>query len=120
MVRVKLPVLNRWSLMYHWGVHGMYGLSHRLTNDDTFSFSGGLVVKDLLEIDNETGVRELTATLVWTAGLFWDRNNSLMTSLILSGTKGYKARLNICDHNIGFALFYNVSKALEIIRHKCF
>jgi hypothetical protein len=105
MIRFKLPFLDRWSLMYHWGVHGMYGLSHRLKKGNTFSISGGLVVKDLVEIDNETGVREVTATLVWTAGLFWDRYNSLMTSLIFSGTKGYKARLNIYPGVIKFGKF---------------
>ncbi len=95
MARVKLPWLKRWSLMYHWGVHGMYGLSYHLDNGDSYSVAGGLVTKDLVKIDNDSGVRELTATLVWTAGVFWDRRNSLLASLILSGTKGYKARLNI-------------------------
>ena len=95
MTRIKLPFVNRWSLMYHWGVHGMYGLSYHLPSGNTYSLAGGLVIKDLVEIDNKTGVREQTGTLVWTAGIFWDRNNSLMGSLILAGTKGYKARLNI-------------------------
>lgn len=95
MVRLRLPGTHKWSLMYHWGVHGMYGLSYHGNNGESFSAAGGLVVKDLVEVNNTTGVRELTANLVWTAGVFWDRHNSLMASLILSGTKGYKARLNV-------------------------
>ena len=98
MTRIKLPYVRNLSLMYHWGTHGMYGLSYHRKRGNTYSLAGGLVVKDLVEIKDDGsghGVRELTATLVWTAGVFWDHDNSLMSSLILSGTKGYKARLNI-------------------------
>ncbi|MCB0262087.1 MAG: hypothetical protein KDH98_02945 [Calditrichaeota bacterium] len=105
MVRYRLPFLKRWSLMYHWGVHGMYGLTYHRENGQNFSVAGGLVVKDLVDTNSETGVRELTATLVWTGGLFYDLNNSLMTSLILSGTKGYKARLNMYPGNFSFGRF---------------
>ena len=73
MVRVKLPYLKRWSLLYHWGIHGMYGLSYHRARGDAFTAAGGLVVRDLVETNNDTGVRELTATLIWTGGLFWDR-----------------------------------------------
>ena len=95
MARVRIPGADRLSLMYHWGVHGMYGLSYHRADGNTLSLSGGLVVKDLVETDNDTGVRELTATLVWTGGGFWDRDGSLLASLILSGTKGYRGRLNV-------------------------
>ncbi|MBN2366254.1 MAG: hypothetical protein EH225_09785 [Calditrichaeota bacterium] len=70
MIKVKLPFWERWSYFNHWGVNDMFGLSY-LTNDgSSYSFAGGLVAKDLLNIDNDTGVHELTATLVWTAGFF--------------------------------------------------
>lgn len=95
MIKVKLPFWENWSYFNHWGVHGMFGLSHTREDGRSYSFAGGLVAKDLVELENNSGVREMTTTLVWTAGVFYDRNNSLLASLILSGTKGYKARLNI-------------------------
>jgi hypothetical protein len=95
MIKIKLPFWKRWSYFNHWGVHGMFGLSYRADSGKSYSFAGGLVAKDLVEVENNSGVRELTTTLVWTAGLFYDLNNSLLTSLILSGTKGYKARVNV-------------------------
>lgn len=95
MIKVKLPFLDSWSYFNHWGTHGMFGLSYRRKDLTSISLAGGLVAKDLVHIDNNSGVREQTTTLVWTAGIFYDRENSLLLSLILSGTKGYKARLNI-------------------------
>ncbi len=120
MVRIKLPVGERWSLMYHWGVHGMYGISYHRRDGNSYSVAGGLVVKKLVEIDNGSGVREQTGKLVWTAGVFWDRNSSLLTSLILSGTKGYKVRLNIYPGVLKFGkfspgMFINLRKDNKII-----
>lgn len=106
MIKVKLPFLNRWSYFNHWGVHGMFGLSYRTESGKSYSFAGGLVAKDLVEVQNSSGARELTTSLVWTAGLFYDLDNSLLTSLILSGTKGYKARLNVYP---GLIYFWRIS-----------
>ena len=71
-------------------------------NPEVISFAGGLVAKELVQIDNDTGVRELTTSLVWTAGIFYDRENSLLASLILFGTKGYRVRVNIYPGVIKF------------------
>ena len=37
----------------------------------------------------------VTATLVAVGGVYWDRNNSLLASLIVKNTATYKVRLNI-------------------------
>lgn len=95
MIKIKLPFWDSWSYFNHWGTHGMFGLSYQRPNMTSISFAGGLVAKNLVNIENNSGVREQTTTLIWTAGVFYDRENSLLISLILSGTKGYKARLNI-------------------------
>jgi hypothetical protein len=95
IIKFQLPFLDRWSYFHHWGVNGMFGLSYLRDDGTSISFGGGLVAKELIAVENNSGVRELTATLVWTAGIFYDRNNSLLASLILAGTKGYKARLNL-------------------------
>jgi hypothetical protein len=95
MIKIKLPFWDSWSYFNHWGTHGMFGLSYQRADKTSISIAGGLVAKNLVNIENNSGVREQTTTLVWTAGIFYDRENSLLTSLILSGTKGYKARLNI-------------------------
>ena len=115
MIKVKLPFWKSWSYFNHWGVHGMFGLSHLAQNGNSISFAGGLVAKELVQIDNDTGVRELTTSLVWTAGIFYDRDNSLLASLILSGTKGYRVRINIYPGVIKYGklspgFFFNLRK----------
>jgi hypothetical protein len=98
----------------------MFGLSYLRDNGTSVSVAGGVLAKELVNVENNSGVRELTATLVWTAGLFFDRNNSLLASLILAGTKGYKARLNIYPRllNIGVfspGFFVNLRKDNQIV-----
>jgi hypothetical protein len=105
MIKLKLPFLKSWSYFNHWGVHGMFGLSHLSKDGTSISFAGGLVAKDLVQVNNDPNIRELTTTLVWTAGVFYDRENSLLASLILSGTKGYKVRLNIYPGLVKYGRF---------------
>jgi len=95
VMKIQLPRLNAWSFFGHWGVHGMGGVSYRYNENNSLSIGGGLVAKELVEVDDTDDVRSQTTNLVWTLGFFFDRSNSLLASLILSGTKGYKARLNI-------------------------
>ena len=83
------------GLFYHFGTHGELGLSFRSENGDCISAGAGLVANELFEIGERTTFRELSARLVVTAGIFYDRNNSLLASLIYSKTQDYKLRLNI-------------------------
>ncbi len=92
MVRIKLPVGEHWRLMYHWGVHGMYGISYHHRDGNTYSVAGGLVKKNWWKLIMEAGCGNKPAN--WYGPPEYS-GISLMTSLILSGTKGYKARLNI-------------------------
>ena len=79
--------------------------SYKIKNGRSFSFGGGLIAKDLIETKRNSYSRSMTTSLKWTAGFFYDRNNSLLASLILAGTKGYRARLNIYPGLIPFGLF---------------
>jgi len=120
IIKIKLPYLEPWSYFYHWGVNGMFGLSYQRKNGTSLSFAGGVLAKDLINVPNNSGVRELTTTLVWTAGIFYDRNNSLLTSLILAGTKGYKTRLNIYPGIFNFGrlspgFFFNLRSDNQIV-----
>lgn len=95
VIKYKIPGSRKWSLFYHFGVHGAGGFSYNLHSDRNLSFAAGLVADELVDAEHQGASRVLTTDLVWTAGFFYDRNNSLLASLILAGTKGYKARLNI-------------------------
>ncbi len=79
------------SLFYHWGTHAEAGLSFTRPSGDCFSFGLGLVAKELVEIDKLTQ----TVSVAASAGLFYDRNNSLLASLLYSKKKDYRTRLNV-------------------------
>ncbi len=83
------------GLFYHFGTHGELGLSFRQSDGDCFSFGLGMVANKLVDQSNRRDLRELTADLVLTAGVFYDRNNSLLASLIYSKTQDFKLRLNM-------------------------
>jgi hypothetical protein len=93
--KFNLPWSERWRIFYLTGMEGTLGLSYRHTDTDDITVGGGLSTRELVEVQDRTGVRTLTATLVWTAGFFYDRNSSLLASLILGGARGYAARLNV-------------------------
>jgi hypothetical protein len=95
VIKYNIPKTQKWSLFYHFGVHGAGGLSYNYSGEKSFSCAAGLVADELVSADELSQSRVLTTDLVWTLGFFYDRNNSLLASLILAGTKGYKARLNL-------------------------
>jgi hypothetical protein len=105
-LKYKLPFYDKLSIFYYFGMHGVLGLSYRTDNGENFSFGAGAMTQKLVKTDIENGnIRSLTATLVWNVGFFYDIDNSLMTSLIISGSRRYKARLNIYPGMINFGRF---------------
>lgn len=90
-LKVGLPRSDRLSLFYHFGTHGEFGLSCRVNREDSFSAGFGGQAKDLVRWGD--GLSSVDLGLA--AGFFYDRNNSLLASLLLARTKDYKARLNL-------------------------
>ncbi|MCP4290331.1 MAG: hypothetical protein GY780_00675 [bacterium] len=79
------------SLFYHWGSHAELGLSFTRPDGRCFSFGLGLVAKNLLEVDEVSKTLDLAAS----GGIFYDRNNSLLASLLFARSKDYRYRLNV-------------------------
>ncbi|MCD6380370.1 hypothetical protein J7M07_08010 [bacterium] len=107
------------GLFYHFGTHGEFGLSFKQPDGNCFSFGAGLVTKELIDISGSTTFRSLTADFVVTAGAFYDRNNSLLASLIYSKSQDYMLRLNIYPglfhiRNISPGFFLSLSQNDDI------
>ncbi|MGE5679246.1 MAG: hypothetical protein ACM34K_00060, partial [Bacillota bacterium] len=92
-VKWKIPFLDKWHLFYYYGMNGIGGLSYKFDNGTSLSAAAGLRAKERYVIDPKT--YQMTINMVWNAGLFYDRNNSLLASLLLSGQKDNFLNLNI-------------------------
>ena len=90
-LKYDLPWSRRWQVFYHYGTHAELGFSRRLNEEDSFSFGAGLRAGELVELDD--GFR--TVDLAASAGVFYDRNNSLLASFVMAKTKEYRFRFNV-------------------------
>lgn len=74
---------DTWSVWYLMGMSNVIGPSYKLDAENSISVGAGMRGKTLYVV-NPT-VRLLSLNLVPTGGIFWDKNNSLMASLQVSG-----------------------------------
>ena len=75
-------------LFLYTGLNNMLGLSHRVNEKDSFSWSVGMSTQ---RIDSDL---DRQAELKTSAGVFYDRNKSLMASLVINDTGGNRFRFN--------------------------
>jgi hypothetical protein len=90
-VKWRLPRSERWSLFYNYGNHGNAGFSFTRRDGRCLSVGAGLRAKELVDLTQG----ERTVNLVPSAGIYYDRNNSLLASLIASETRDAAWRLNL-------------------------
>jgi hypothetical protein len=94
-IKARLPSTDRWSFFYFWGMTGLVGLSYDAEDGNGFSAGAGLRAKELVPSGDQSGGRKLTADLTWNAGFFWDRNGSLLASLLVTGISDYTVQANV-------------------------
>ena len=90
-LKLAIPRTRSWSLFYHYGTHGELGLSRAFDDGTSWSFAAGFKASNLVDL----GAGTRTVDLVPSGGLFYDRNHSLLASLLFARTKGYRVRLNL-------------------------
>ncbi|CAG1771508.1 hypothetical protein BAC3_01865 [uncultured bacterium] len=92
-IKIKLPFSEKLSLFYHFGMASHLGLSYAIDDSDNLSAGIGGRARNLINVDNTR--RHNTINTVFEAGVFWDRNHSLMASLLLSARDEYCVHLNV-------------------------
>ncbi len=90
-VKYHLNQRGSTSIFYHWGTHAELGLSFTRPSGYSVSVGLGLVAKNLFKIDQISKTVDLAAS----GGIFFDKNNSLLASLLFARTKDYRYRLNL-------------------------
>ncbi len=103
----RLPKSQKWHLFYNYGNHGELGSSFKFDRERSISFGAGLVAKNLVDVagDDASTLRMLTTNLVTTAGLFYDRNQSLLASVLYAGKLEDYLRINLYPGLIGIGRF---------------
>lgn len=81
------------SIFYYFGNFGVLGLSLKLASSESISFGGGVVSKGNYIL----GFNALTESIYTgpMAGIYYDRNNSLLASLVVMDSKKDIVRANV-------------------------
>ncbi len=102
-VKWYLPFYDKAAIFYYFGMNALIGASYRLNEEYNISFGAGLRARNNFLVKEEG--RQLSVSMVWNAGLFYDRNNSLLASLHLSGLTDNFVTLNIYPGVVKFGKF---------------
>lgn len=96
---VNYRLSNNYSLFFYWGTSGILGLTRTINLEHNFSLGVGAIVNKLIEkkLVNSKAFAKYVApeTIDGAVGFFYDKNHSLMSSLIITGPVYYNAQLNI-------------------------
>jgi hypothetical protein len=91
MIRFRWRRTSPWLVFYHWGNSGELGLSRHLGGGRYLSFGGGFEARKLVEVDRFSETADLATTL----GLFYDREGSLLASVLYAKTMDNRWRVNL-------------------------
>lgn len=92
-IKWKFPFSEDYSLFYRYGMGALFGISKKVNPTDNISFGVGFKSKHLVEVKSD--IRQRTIETSWHTGVFYDRNNSLMASLVFSGVKEFFCMMDI-------------------------
>jgi hypothetical protein len=95
IMKYPLPFAPATRLFYHFGDNGLFGLSFLRANNESFSIAVGATQRQLRTVDVRNGSRTVTVELGWMAGIFYDRENSLLASVMASNRINEKLRFNL-------------------------
>lgn len=102
IMKYKLPFTESTSLFYQFGDNGLVGLSFLQANDESITFAIGGTQKQLRVVDVTNGARTITVDLGWMAGMYYDRENSLLASLLISNRINENVRVNLYPGVVNF------------------
>lgn len=102
-IKWKLPDVDNWHLFYYFGMSGLGGLSYKFQDGSAISCGAGLKARRRYVLNPQT--YQMSVTTVWHAGFFYDKDNSLLASLLFSGLEDNAINMNIYPGIIKFERF---------------
>ena len=104
ILKYQLPFADKFSVFTYWGINGISGLTYTYKNEHNISLGIGQVV-NRLDPNLLRKSRFMTPELDGAVGMFYDRNHSLLLSVLISGPRMYNARINIYPGLLDFTWF---------------
>ena len=102
-IKIKLPHISKIKFFSYIGLESFYGASFKLNNQNSLSIGAGLAASRLVKYaDNPNQNTILTRKGI---GVFYDKNNSLLASLVLSDVVDYFIHVNIYPGVVKFGNF---------------
>jgi hypothetical protein len=95
VMRYPLTATKHTSVFLHLGKSTLLGASLKINGGGAVSFGAGATQTGVWEVDAANGIPTNSIRVGATAGFFFDRNNSLLVSLLISEYYLEKIRLNI-------------------------
>ena len=92
-IKWKYPFSDDYYMFYRYGMGALYGVSKKVDSTDFFSVGIGFKTKHLIDVNEK--FRQRTIETSWYAGVFYDRNNSLLASIVMSGVKEYFCMIDV-------------------------
>ncbi len=95
VARYPLTAARSTSAFLYLGKSTLIGLSLKTDTEHSFSFGAGITQTGVWEVSVTNGIPTNSLYVGATAGVFYDRNNSLLASLLVSEYYLEKVRVNI-------------------------
>lgn len=94
---IRYPLTQSKSIkaFTHFGKTTLAGLSFKINQSDSYSFGFGATQTGVWEVDKKNGIPTHSIYIGASAGFFYDRNNSLLASLIIAKYHYELLRFNI-------------------------
>ncbi len=93
------------SVFFHFGNFAILGLSFKRNIEDAISFGAGMASTGVKSLPVQNGVPSNTVESGPMAGIYYDRNNSLLASMVYSSSRNCRFRLNIYPGVISSSYF---------------
>ena len=116
VMKLSLNQQRTTSVFFHFGDFAIFGLSLKTNTENAISFGAGLASNGRRSLPKVNGVPSNTVTTGLMIGIYYDRNNSLLASIVYSDVPNNCFRLNIypgllSNNYFSPGLFLTVSKA---------
>ena len=122
--KYSLTRAGKVGLFASYGTHSLAGVTIRRPSGHSLSVGAGVMAKDLVDAAPGLPSRSLTATIVPAVGVFYDRDNSLLFSVVLAPRKDdmmsvnvYPGVLRVAGASPGFFLAMGGARRLSFGMH---